>query len=145
MLVPGLEPGTIYDVRVRARNAEGWSEWSDESMMETLPPPPPDPPQWRIWHVTHSSVTLCWSVAALARCPYAAARCRPATAVPHAGARTGLTTGVWRTETGLWRAQDAPPARGEQLRGAAHEVCGLPACAYPDGPLRITITLRVLR
>lgn len=60
MLVPGLEPGTIYDVRVRARNAEGWSEWSDESMMETLPPPPPDPPQWRIWHVTHSSVTLCW-------------------------------------------------------------------------------------
>jgi len=76
VLVQGCDPATIYDFRVRARNAEGWSEWSDESMMETLPPPAPDPPQWRIWHVTHNSATLCWMHAQLSVSSYEVQRLR---------------------------------------------------------------------
>ncbi len=38
-----ITAGTSYDVRVRARNAEGWGEWSDPAIVVTASPdPPPD-------------------------------------------------------------------------------------------------------
>ena len=38
-----ITAGTSYDVRVRARNAEGWGAWSDPAIVVTASPdPPPD-------------------------------------------------------------------------------------------------------
>jgi hypothetical protein len=58
--ISGLEPDTVYDLRVRARNAMGWSEWSAESRMRTVVLPIPEAPNSLSVISTHNSVTLSW-------------------------------------------------------------------------------------
>ena len=43
-----ITAGTSYDVRVRARNAEGWGEWSEAATVTTASPAPPpnNPPSF---------------------------------------------------------------------------------------------------
>mmetsp|Transcript_22259 Transcript_22259/g.51726 ORF Transcript_22259/g.51726 Transcript_22259/m.51726 type:complete len:779 (-) Transcript_22259:244-2580(-) len=58
--ISNLEPNCEYDLRVRARNALGWSEWSNESSMHTLVLPLPHAPNSLAVIPTHNSVTLSW-------------------------------------------------------------------------------------
>jgi len=58
--ISNLEPNSSYDLRVRARNALGWSDWSPESSLDTLSLPVPQPPDSLAVIPTHNSVTLSW-------------------------------------------------------------------------------------
>ena len=62
--------GTSYDVRVRARNAEGWGPWSDAATVTTASPdPPPDtapgqPDAPEIINIKETSFRVTWTAAA---------------------------------------------------------------------------------
>ncbi|CAH0700767.1 unnamed protein product [Spodoptera exigua] len=61
-LVQGLEPDTVYRVRVAALNELGLGEWSDEARASTRPRPPA-PPALRCVQAQHNYVRLEWPAA----------------------------------------------------------------------------------
>ncbi|XP_045511632.1 fibronectin type-III domain-containing protein 3a-like [Colias croceus] len=62
-LVEGLEPDTVYGVRVAALNELGLGEWSEEARAATRPRPPA-PPRLRCAQAAHNYLRLEWSCAA---------------------------------------------------------------------------------
>ncbi|CAH2066329.1 unnamed protein product, partial [Iphiclides podalirius] len=58
-LVEGLQPDTVYRVRVAALNELGLGEWSEEARAATRPRPPA-PPELRCAQVVHNYIKLDW-------------------------------------------------------------------------------------
>ncbi|CAH3837456.1 unnamed protein product [Pieris brassicae] len=61
-LVEGLEPNTVYGVRVAALNELGLGEWSEEARAGTRPRPPA-PPRLRVAQAAHNHIRLEWAEA----------------------------------------------------------------------------------
>ena len=64
-----ITAGTSYDVRVRAKNAEGWGPWSDAATAVTASPAPPDtapgqPDAPEISNVKQTSFRVTWTAPA---------------------------------------------------------------------------------
>ncbi len=64
-----ITAGTSYDVRVRARNAEGWGPWSDAATAVTASPAPPDtapgrPAAPQISNIKQTSFRVTWTAPA---------------------------------------------------------------------------------
>ncbi|CAH0749158.1 unnamed protein product [Diatraea saccharalis] len=61
-LVDGLQPDTVYRVRVAALNELGLGDWSEEARAATRPMPP-SPPQLKFAQASHNFLKLEWASA----------------------------------------------------------------------------------